>query len=136
MALARSQENLSDISCPSKANVRPSGPRYTRSRKVICVVEITERFGVTPSNVSRRTVAISVAGALDDRAVQRIGACLTNVAARRSAAFISFDEIIAVQWSALCRLCALVRALRPNIELHVRARQPRVRRLLETLSAA
>ena len=100
------------------------------------MVEIIEHHSVTSRDVSRRTVAITVAGHLDECAVQRIDACLSNVAARRSAARISLDGVIEIHWSALCRFCALVRALQPNIELHVQAQQPRMRRLLETLSAA
>ena len=87
------------------------------------------------ADVPRQTVAISVAGDLDESAVEGICACLGSIDARRSAAIVSLDGILAIHWSAMCRLCALVGALQPRIELRLRARQPRVRRLIEALSA-
>ncbi len=93
-------------------------------------------FGGTSAELPRRTVAITVAGVLDESAVQKICASLTEIDARRSAAIVSLDGLLAIHWSAMCRLCALVRTLQPKLDLRLRAQQPRVRRLLEALSAA
>lgn len=93
-------------------------------------------LGGTNAQRTRQTVAITVSGDLDESAVQRICASLRTIEARQSAAIVSLDGILAIHWSAMCRLCAFVRALQPSTDLRLYARAPRVRRLLETLSAA